>query len=176
MLNLELVRESYNQARSLCKKRIVVCAGTGCIANGSLKVFESLKNSIALRGLDITVSLKSEDQNNLKEHDVYMIGSGCQGFCQVGPLVTIEPAGIMYGHVKPEDAEEIVEKSILKDDPIERLLYHDPVSGKAYKGTAEIPFYTRQSRTGLKDCGHVDPENISEYIAHGGYFAAVMLI
>ncbi len=172
MPNLELIRDSYNQARSLCKKRIVVCAGTGCIANGSLKVFESLKNSIALRGLDITVSLKSEDQAKMKEHDVYMIGSGCQGFCQVGPLVTIEPAGIMYGHVKPEDAEEIVEKSILKDIAIERLLYHDPVTGKAYKGTSEIPFYTRQSRTGLKDCGHVDPENISEYIAHGGYFAA----
>jgi NADH-quinone oxidoreductase subunit F len=101
-----------------------------------------------------------------------MIGSGCQGFCQVGPLVTIEPNGIMYGHVKPEDAEEIVAKSVVKDEVIERLLYHDPVSGKGYKGTAEIPFYTRQQRTGLKDCGHVDPQNISEYIAHGGYFSA----
>lgn len=172
MPKLEQIRDAYNEARARCKKRIVVCAGTGCIANGSLKVFESLKNSIALRGLDITVSLKSDDHTDHKDHDVYMVGSGCQGFCQVGPLVTIEPAGIMYGHVKPEDTEEIVEKSILRDELIERLLYHDPVSGKAYKGTAEIPFYTRQSRTGLKDCGHVDPENISEYIAHGGYFSA----
>ncbi|HRY84664.1 MAG TPA: NAD(P)H-dependent oxidoreductase subunit E, partial [Candidatus Cloacimonadota bacterium] len=172
MPDLNKIRESYNAARELCKKRVVVCAGTGCIANGSLQVFESLKNAVALRGLEITVSLKSDDTSAHKAHDVYMIGSGCQGFCQVGPLVTIEPAGILYGHVKPEDIEEIVEKSIINDDLIERLLYHDPVSGKAYKGNAEIPFYTRQSRTGLKECGHVDPENISEYIAHGGYFSA----
>lgn len=172
MPNLEYIREQYNAARALCKKRIVVCAGTGCIANGSLKVFDALKNAIALSGLEVTVALKSDDPKEHKHHDVYMIGSGCQGFCQVGPLVTIEPNGIMYGHVKPEDAEEIVAKSVVKDEVIERLLYHDPVSGKGYKGTAEIPFYTRQQRTGLKDCGHVDPQNISEYIAHGGYFSA----
>ncbi|MDZ4121943.1 MAG: (2Fe-2S) ferredoxin domain-containing protein, partial [Candidatus Cloacimonadaceae bacterium] len=126
MPNLEMIRDAYDSARQRCKKRVVVCAGTGCIAGGSLKVFESLKNAVALRGLDITVSLKSDDNSDPKDHDVYMIGSGCQGFCQVGPLVTIEPAGIMYGHVKPEDAEEIVEKSIIKDDLITRLLYHDP--------------------------------------------------
>jgi NADH-quinone oxidoreductase subunit F len=170
MYKLEEIRDRYTAARALCKKRIVVCAGTGCIANGSLKVFEALKNAIALSGLEVTVSLKGDESH--KHHDVYMVGSGCQGFCQVGPLVTIEPNGIMYGHVKPEDAEEIVAKSIVKDDVVERLLYHDPVTGTAYKGTGEIPFYTKQQRTGLKDCGNVDPQNISEYIAHGGYFSA----
>lgn len=172
MPKLEQIRENYNAARALCEKRIVVCAGTGCIANGSMKVFDALKNAIALSGLEVTVSLKSDDPKEHKHHDVYMVGSGCQGFCQVGPLVTIEPNGIMYGHVKPEDAEEIVAKSIVKDEVIERLLYHDPATGTAYKGVGEIPFYTKQQRTGLKDCGNVDPENISEYIAHGGYFAA----
>jgi NADH-quinone oxidoreductase subunit F len=172
MPKLEEIRDTYNSARDLCDKRIIVCAGTGCIANGSLKVFEALKNAIALSGLEVTVSLKSHDPKDHKHHDVYMIGSGCQGFCQVGPLVTIEPAGILYGHVKPEDAAEIVAKSIVKNDVIERLLYHDPQSGTAYKGPAEIPFYTKQQRTGLKDCGRVDPTNIAEYIAHGGYFAA----
>lgn len=172
MPKLEQIRDAYNAARDLCDKRIIVCAGTGCIANGSLKVFEALKNAIALSGMEVTVSLKSEDPKEHKHHDVYMIGSGCQGFCQVGPLVTIEPAGILYGHVKPEDAEEIVAKSIAKDEVIERLLYHDPVNGTAYKGPAEIPFYTKQLRTGLKDCGRVDPSNLAEYIAHGGYFAA----
>ncbi|MDD4806641.1 MAG: NADH-ubiquinone oxidoreductase-F iron-sulfur binding region domain-containing protein, partial [Candidatus Cloacimonetes bacterium] len=170
MYKLEEIRDRYTAARALCKKRIVVCAGTGCIANGSLKVFEALKNAIALSGLEVTVSLKGDESH--KHHDVYMVGSGCQGFCQVGPLVTIEPNGIMYGHVKPEDADEIVAKSIVKDDVVERLLYHDPVTGTAYKGTGEIPFYTKQQRTGLKDCGNVDPQNISEYIAHGGYFSA----
>lgn len=172
MHKLEDIRDRYNAARNLCEKRIVVCAGTGCIANGSIKVFDALKNAIALSGLDVTVSLKSEDSAQHKHHDVYMIGSGCQGFCQVGPLVTIEPSGIMYGHVKPEDATEIVAKSVLKDEVVQRLLYHDPLSGAAYKGTDEIPFYTKQSRTGLKDCGHLDPNNINEYIAHGGYFSA----
>ena len=172
MPKLEAIRDSYLAARALCDKRIVVCAGTGCIANGSMKVYEALKNSIALAGLEVTVALKSDDHNEHKHHDVYMVGSGCQGFCQVGPLVTIEPNGIMYGHVKPEDADEIVAKSIKKDEVIERLLYHDPVTGEGYKGVNEIPFYTRQSRTGLKECGNVDPLNISEYIAHNGYFAA----
>ncbi|MBP7310182.1 MAG: NADH-quinone oxidoreductase subunit NuoF [Candidatus Cloacimonetes bacterium] len=172
MLNLEQIKESYNKARSLCNKRIIVCAGTGCIANGSMKVFEALKNAIALGGLEVTVSLKSDDHAEHKHHDVYMIGSGCQGFCQVGPLVTIEPAGILYGHVKPEDAQEIVDRSIKKNEVIERLLYHDPATGAGYKGPAEIPFYTKQLRTGLKDCGRIDPDNISEYIAHGGYFSA----
>ncbi len=172
MPKLEEIRDQYQSARDLCKKRIVVCAGTGCVANGSLKVFDALKNSIALSGLEVTVSLKSDKGEAHKPHDVYMIGSGCQGFCQVGPLVTIEPNGIMYGHVKPEDAAEIVASSVVKDEVVERLLYHDPESGVAYKGVSEIPFYTKQKRTGLKDCGNVDPQNISEYIAHGGYFAA----
>ncbi len=172
MPKLEQIRDAYLAARELCKKRVVVCAGTGCIANGSLQVFEALKNSIALKGLDIVVTLKSDDKADHKAHDVYMVGSGCQGFCQVGPLVTIEPNGVLYGHVKPEDADEIVEKSIVQDGIIERLLYHDPATGTSYKGAAEIPFYAKQLRTGLKDCGRVDPENISEYIAHGGYFAA----
>lgn len=172
MPKLEEIRDQYQSARDLCKKRIVVCAGTGCVANGSLKVFDALKNSIALSGLEVTVSLKSDKGEAHKPHDVYMIGSGCQGFCQVGPLVTIEPNGIMYGHVKPEDAAEIVASSVVKDEVVERLLYHDPETGTAYKGVSEIPFYTKQKRTGLKDCGNVDPQNISEYIAHGGYFAA----
>ena len=172
MPNLELIREQYNSARALCTKRIVVCAGTGCIANGSLKVFDALKNAVALSGLEITVSLKSDKPEEHKHHDVYMVGSGCQGFCQVGPLVTIEPNGIMYGHVKPEDAEDIVALSVVKDEVIERLLYHNPEDGTPYKGVKEIPFYTKQMRTGLKDCGNVDPLNISEYIAHEGYFAA----
>ncbi|MDD4310007.1 MAG: NADH-quinone oxidoreductase subunit NuoF [Candidatus Cloacimonetes bacterium] len=172
MPNLEQIRDSYNAARARCNKRIVVCAGTGCIANGSLKVFECLKNTIALKGLEIVVSLKSDNHEEHKDHDVYMVGSGCQGFCQVGPLVTIEPNGVLYGHVKPEDVEEIVEKTILKNEVIERLLYHDPATGTTYKGAEEIPFYAKQKRTGLKDCGRIDPENISEYIAHGGYFSA----
>ncbi|PKN71142.1 MAG: NADH-quinone oxidoreductase subunit F [Candidatus Cloacimonetes bacterium HGW-Cloacimonetes-3] len=169
MHNLDHIRENYNIARNHCAKRIVVCAGTGCIANGALKVFDQLKNTIAMKGLDVIIELHHEDHT---DHDVYISGSGCQGFCQVGPLVSIEPAGIMYTHVKPEDAEEIVLKSILESEVIERLLYHDPTDGTIYHGTHDIPFYAQQSRTALKECGLIDPESIHEYIAQGGYFAA----
>ncbi|HHV37074.1 MAG TPA: 4Fe-4S binding protein [Candidatus Cloacimonetes bacterium] len=172
MPKLEQIRDMYNAASLRCDKRIIVCAGTGCIANGSLEVFDELKREILKRDLEVTVSLKSHGPEDNKRYDVYMIGSGCQGFCQVGPLVTIEPSGILYGHVKPEDASEIVEKSIVGDELVERLLYHDPVTDTTYKGQEEIPFYTKQQRTGLKDCGRVDPLNIGEYIAHGGYFSA----
>lgn len=169
MFNLEQIRAQYNASRALCQKRIVVCAGTGCIANGAMKVYEMLKNTAAMKGLDVCIELKHEDH---KHHDIYLSGSGCQGFCQVGPLVTIEPDGILYTHVKPEDAEDIITKTILNHEVIERLLYHQPADGKACMGTGEIPFYTQQKRTALKECGLIDPENITEYIAHGGYFGA----
>lgn len=169
MFSLEQIKDKYENLRSLCKKRIIVCSGTGCIANGALKVYEMLKNTAAMKGLDVCIELKHEDH---KQHDVYLSGSGCQGFCQVGPLVTIEPDDILYTHVKPEDAEEIISKTIINNELITRLLYHLPSDGGVCKGTKEIPFYSQQKRTALKECGLIDPEDIQEYIAHGGYFGA----
>lgn len=169
MLDLDKIRTDYQEAASHCKKRIVVCAGTGCIANGALKVFEALKNALVMHSLDVSLELKShEDQ----DHDVLISGSGCQGFCQVGPLVTIEPDGILYTHVKPSDAEEIVSRSIIAGELVQRLLYVDIAQDRACRGVEDIPFYTRQKRTALNECGKLDPENIYEYISHGGYFAA----
>lgn len=119
MLNLEQIKKEYLEAASHFKKRIVVCAGTGCIANGSMKVFDSLKNAAAMHSLDVCVEFKPCDSN---DHDILLSGSGCQGFCQVGPLVTIEPDGILYTHVKPADAEEIIEKTVMNGEMIERPL------------------------------------------------------
>ncbi len=169
MFNLEQIKEQYNASRALCEKRIIVCAGTGCIANGAMKVYDMLKNTAVMKGLDLCIELRQEEH---KHHDVYLSGSGCQGFCQVGPLVTIEPDGILYTHVKPADAEDIITKTIINNEVITRLLYHQPSDGKTCKGTEEIPFYAQQSRTALKECGLIDPANINEYIAHGGYFGA----
>lgn len=169
MLNLEQIKRDYQDARNHFKKRIVVCAGTGCIANGSLKVYNALKSSLAMHSLDVSIELKAHEDHN---HDVLISGSGCQGFCQVGPLVTIEPDGILYAHVKPEDAEEIVDQTIVQGKLIDRLLYINPADGRHCRGVADIPFYTRQKRTALKECGLLDPENVNEYISHGGYFAA----
>lgn len=169
-IDLNKVKETYNQAAATIHKRIVVCAGTGCIANGALVVFKALENAIAAAGLQSFVEL---ELNKHDDHPTYQItGSGCQGFCAQGPLVNILPDETMYVKVKPEDATEIIEKTILADEVIDRLVYVNPVNGQHNKGQLDIPFYARQNRLVLGECGHVDPENIREYIAHGGYFAA----
>lgn len=168
MLRLEEVRDAYKAASDKCARRVIVCAGTGCIANGSLKVFNAVKNSLAMHSLDVVVELRTEET---AEHDVHISGSGCQGFCQVGPLMTIAPDGILYAHVKAEDAEEIVTRTLMRGEVIDRLLYTNPMDGTHCHGIGDIPFYTKQIRTALKECGMIDPEDIREYISHGGYFA-----
>ena len=161
--------DDYTDARSRVARRVVVCAGTGCIANGSLKVYEKLKASAEAKGLSVTVRLDACDH---KKKDILLTHSGCQGFCQVGPLVTIDPDGILYTHVKADDVEEIVNETLVQNKVIDRLLYRDPVTDEHRKGKHEITFYNRQERLVLKACGVVDPEDINEYISNGGYEAA----
>ena len=93
--------------------------------------------------------------------------SGCHGFCEMGPLVHIEPMGVMYIHVKPEDCHEILEKTVLGGEIIDRLVYH--LDGVAYPRQEDIPFYKKQHRVVLENCGSSDAEDIEEYIAKGGY-------
>jgi NADH-quinone oxidoreductase subunit F len=169
MRNLDIIAKEYTDARANCKRRVIVCAGTGCIANGSLKVFEALRRTVLDKGLDVVVELREEDHDS---HDILLSHSGCQGFCQVGPLVTVEPEGILYTHVKPEDVEEIVDTTLRHGQVVGRLLYRNPIDHSACRGQADIPFYAKQSRTVLRDCGMIDPEDIREYIAKGGYEGA----
>ncbi len=168
MINIELLKiaEEYNKKITLKTKRIIICAGTGCVANGSLKVHAEFVKQIAEKGLDVVVELKEEKPG------VYVSKSGCQGFCQMGPLVTMLPENILYTKVKAEDVKEIVEKTILAGEVVERLLYKDPTTGKFCKNTEEINFYKKQYRFILKQCGTIDPEDISEYIAESGYKSA----
>ena len=167
--HLEKVKADYQKKFSLLKREIIVCAGTGCTANGSLKVYEEIKRQIVAAGLNLVVRLDFED--DLKDPN-YVINSGCQGFCQMGPLVTIEPDHIQYIHVKPEDVNEIVYTTLVGNKVVDRLLYKDSVTGQNYKGPSDIPFYARQKRTVLSNCGHIDPNVISEYISRNGYYAA----
>ncbi len=170
MLNVDLdrIKSRYINARKDVDRRIIVCAGTGCLANGSGKIYELLVELQKEKGIAVDVRLKPEEDSP----SVLVSGSGCQGFCQVGPLVTIEPDGIMYAHVKPDDVEEIVERTIIKNEIIERLLYTDPATKSKCRGQDEIPFYSKQQRTVLKSCGNCDPDDINEYIASDGYEAA----
>jgi NADH-quinone oxidoreductase subunit F len=149
-------------------RRVIVCAGTGCMANGSLKVFDALKREMTAAGLNVVLEFRPEGSGD----GIRVSESGCQGFCQMGPLVTILPEGILYTKVKAEDVKEIVDATLVKGTVIDRLLYLDPQSRKHCHGVGDIPFYQRQSRMVLKECGLIDPEDITEFIAHGGYASA----
>jgi NADH-quinone oxidoreductase subunit F len=140
---------------------VIVCAGTGCAAGGAWKVLE------AFRAANVDASL-SHDACPHRE----ITKSGCQGFCQMGPLVTILPEGIFYTKVSPADVPEIAQRTLANGETVDRLLYRDPTTRIACRGTDEIPFYKRQTRFVLKDCGYLDPENVDEYLSIGGYDAA----
>ena len=145
---------------------VLICAGTGCIAGGSLKIYENLKNECESRGLHVHVGLTHESH---EDHELHIKMSGCHGFCEMGPLVHVEPQGILYIHVKPEDCHEILEKTVLGGEVIDRLVYK--LDGVSYPRQQDIPFYKKQKRVALENCGECDAEDLREYIAKGGYQA-----
>jgi NADH-quinone oxidoreductase subunit F len=149
-------------------RRVILCAGTGCMANGAMKVFERFEKEIAGLGLNVILELREE----AGDRDVRLSKSGCQGFCQMGPLVSVLPEGILYTRVRAEDVPEIVEQTLVGQGVVERLLYKDPATRKTCRGFEDNPFYARQNRLVLRECGFLDPEDIHEYILHGGYRAA----
>ena len=148
--------------------RVLVCSGTGCIATGSDKIHKLLEDLIA-DNPEIDLVFAPHD-----DHDRPNIGvkkTGCQGFCELGPLVRIQKGDkmVQYVKVQPEDCKEIYEKTILGGDVIERLLYHK--GEKKYVGPEEIPFIAKQTRIVLENCGKLDAESLDEYLASGGFKA-----
>lgn len=158
-------REAAKAAYAAQVERIIVCAGTGCVAGGSLQIYETLKTMMAERGLSVAVELEVDPHENT----IGLKKSGCHGFCEMGPLLRIDPQGWLYTKVKVSDCEEIVEKTILKGEHIERLAYQK--KGELYKKQEEIPFYQQQTRVVLEHCGRIDATSIREYLAIGGYKA-----
>jgi len=136
-------------------RTVFVCQGTGCLSSGSEAVYEAFKEQI------------SHQMISHAEVDF----TGCHGFCEQGPNVVIEPEGIFYTHVQAEDAPEIVTSHLRDGKPVERLFYHDPVTGEAIPHYSEINFYKKQQRVILRNCGQINPEKIEHYIARGGYRA-----
>jgi len=169
LVDLDAIKNDYIEKSKVVKRRIIVCAGTGCIANGSGKVFNKFESYIKEKGLDLILDLSFEKHSN---DVVHLTESGCQGFCQMGPLVDIEPDGILYVGVKENDVVEIVNETLLNNKLVDRLLYADPKTHEHCKGHKEINFYAKQHRFVLKQCGMVDPNDINEYIALDGYSAA----
>ena len=151
--------------RSRGRLNVLVCAGTGCIASGAMKVYDYLRTACQSRGIPVAVCLKDE----AGKEGIHLKKSGCHGFCEIGPLVCIEPLDILYAHVKVEDCDEIIEKTILGGEVIERLLYTQ--NGVSYQRRDDIPFYKNQHRVVLKNSGKSDAEDMTEYLALGGYTA-----
>ncbi|HBL37169.1 MAG TPA: NADH-quinone oxidoreductase subunit NuoF [Firmicutes bacterium] len=161
-------KKEWRQGFEREKARILVCAGTGCVANGSLEVYAALKQEVVARGEYVTIDVLLEEEGKT---GVAVANSGCHGFCEMGPLVRVEPSGVLYTKVKATDAAEIVAALLDDGKPVERILYHHPLTGEVYAKEHEIPFYHHQQRTALKHCGQLDPEDIREYVADGGYEA-----
>ncbi len=153
---LESYREQLLAERDPDRPYIIVCHGTGCRANGSPKVADALREAIAAENLDATVipQIKS---------------TGCHGFCSRGPLVIMEPSGIFYEKVKPGDAEEIVKTTLGEGKPVERLLYEDPKTNEHVTHHEEIPFYKHQERIVMRHIGTIDPRDLRDSLAAGGY-------
>ena len=142
--------------------RVLVCSGTGCIASGAQKIYDEMMK--LCENLDwVSVEMQKDVPH------VGVVKTGCQGLCELGPLMKIEPYDYQYVHVQVEDCKEIVERTVMEGQPVSRLFYrdHDIVCPHP----SDIPFLNQQTRIVLENCGNIDAESIDEYIAAGGFQA-----
>lgn len=141
---------------AITRTNILVCGGTGCLASEAEKVQRNLELILKARGY---------------EKEAKIIKTGCFGFCEQGPIVKIEPENVFYVRVGPKDAKDIIDEHIIKGRKVERLLYKEPYEKEKIDTQENMPFYKKQLRIALRNCGLIDPEDIYEYIALGGYEA-----
>ena len=156
--DLEQYRQTLQKQRDTKKTSISICSGTGCHAYASEKVVSAFEDQLKKQNLTNMVDMKR---------------TGCHGFCEKGPIVVIHPHNYCYVKVKPEDASEIITQTIQQGKPVERLLYEDPETGKKIALETDIPFYKNQTRLIFGNNRKLDPKNIDDYIALGGYKALV---
>lgn len=168
---LENARADEMKNISDAKCRILICAGTGCLAGGSGQIYERMCELVKSNP-DIEVHFGPEIAHG--DGDIQVKRSGCHGFCEMGPLMRIEPLGILYTKVSPDDCDEIFEKTIKNGEVVNRLIYKQ--DGVEYQKQEEIPFYKKQTRLVLENCGHIDAEHIDEAIANNGYKAIAKVL
>lgn len=156
--DLEKIRDEILSQRDPQRPSISICAGAGCLASGAAEVIAAFKAEIEKQGLQATVDSK---------------GTGCPGFCERGPVVVIYPEEICYLQVTPQDVPEIVTSTIKEKMLVERLLYVDYTSGEKATCESDIPFYKHQQRNIIGNNIRIDPKNIDDYLALGGYSALV---
>lgn len=159
--------DEYNNLRLLLKdetfkegyERIRACTGTACMASGAKKVVDNIEEGAAERGIEVEV-----------------VKTGCQGLCQKGPVMKIEPQGYFYQRVKADDAASIVVNTLSAGYSVRQLLFRDNIYDEPYEMMDSLPFYQKQHRIALRNNGRIDPNNINHYIAEGGYQAIVKAI
>ena len=138
------------------RMNIMVCGGTGCVSSESDKIIDSFNEQLQKIGYD---------------SEIQVIKTGCFGFCGQGPIVKIHPDNVFYVKVKLSDVSEIIQEHIIKGRKVTRLLYEEPSKKKLIEEHKDMPFYKKQLRIALRNCGLINPENINEYIAFQGYEA-----
>jgi NADP-reducing hydrogenase subunit HndC len=154
--DLEILRDEIERKRDPRRREVAICTGTGCLGLGARKVVSAFKREIEKRGLQNKISIKE---------------TGCPGFCEKGTLVVVYPPGIYYMRVSPDDVPEILEETIIKRGVVARLLYTDPATGQEAMLENDIPFYNHQMRLLIKNNIRINPKDINDYIALGGYAA-----
>ncbi|NLG30331.1 MAG: NADH-quinone oxidoreductase subunit F, partial [Clostridiaceae bacterium] len=135
---------------------VVICMGTGCTSSRSPMIRERLQALI--------------DRDDASER-IEIVGSGCFGLCEAGPVVIVHPGGTFYSHLEVEDIDRIYEEHLVGGEPVLDLIYEDAKTDEGLLAYSEVPFTLHQERVALRHSGHIDPENIREYIALGGYRA-----
>ena len=154
---LEQIRREIQAKRDPQMPCIAICAGTGCLALGSGKIIAAFKEEISKQGLDADIATIRK--------------TGCPGFCEQGPIVVIYPEEICYLRVTEKDVPEIISKTLINKEVIERLVYKDPATNKRIIKNSDIPFYKKQKRYIIGNNINIDPRSIEDYIAIGGYSA-----
>ncbi|MCG9969411.1 4Fe-4S binding protein [Pelotomaculum terephthalicicum JT] len=158
---LEALRKSILSSRDTNKPCITICSGSACHASGSKEVAARIEEEIAEQGLSDKVDVRK---------------TGCHGFCEKGPIIVIHPEKICYFQIKPEDVTEIISETIIGKKIIERLLYTDPATNEKIIYESEIPFYKNQERLVFGSNGSIDPKNLDDYLAIGGYAALAKVL
>ncbi|MBD3235761.1 MAG: hypothetical protein GF330_03575 [Candidatus Eisenbacteria bacterium] len=154
--DLDRVAREVSDAQHQYKGMLMVCTGTGCVSAGGFRIRDALQQALEERGL---------------EKEWLVVGTGCNGFCAMGPIIVVQPEGIFYQKVQPQDLGDIIETHLIGGCPVERLLHRDPVTDEVGRTMDQIRFFSKQQLIALRNKGLIDPENIDHYIARGGYQA-----
>ncbi len=153
---LKNVQKRFKAGRDPKKPSVTICGGTGCLAYGTQKLIDSFREELAKRNLTDKIDFRT---------------SGCHGFCERGPMVVVGPENIFYQRVGLGDAAEIIDKTLLKGEVIDRLLYVDPATGEKIVHEEEVPFYKKQTRLVFGLNFKIDPQKLEDYLAIDGYSA-----